>query len=150
MQANPSSLLTRRAVKPASLLLALTATALVAIVALALTRADLAAPGTITVGPDDIAPAATLDVGQELDIALRANPSTGYQWVIASSDATLLAQVGEPVFAADSDLIGASGTMTFRFKALDVGECTLRLHYLRPWEDAAPLDIAELTVTVNR
>lgn len=149
MQANPSTPLTRNTLRPASLLLALAAVALVTIAVLALTQADLAGRDTISIGPDNIAQVASLGVGQELEISLRANPSTGYQWIVASSDATLLAQIGEPAFVADTDLIGASGTMTFRFEALEVGESTLQLHYLRPWENAAPIDIVEVTVTVR-
>jgi inhibitor of cysteine peptidase len=88
-------------------------------------------------------------VGGELTISLPANPSTGYSWVVSSINPALLNQIGDPEFSAESDLIGAAGTMTFHFEATAAGQDSLQLNYLRPWEDTEPLETYTVTVNVR-
>lgn len=73
--------------------------------------------------------------GQTLSLLLSANPSTGYTWEVSELDAGVMRQAGEPVFQPASDLIGAPGTMTFAFQAVNAGETALKLVYHRPWEN---------------
>ena len=58
--------------------------------------------------------------------------------------------MGEPEFAADSDLIGAGGKVVLRFEAKAAGRTELRLVYHRPWEeDVEPLKSFSVTVSVE-
>jgi len=92
----------------------------------------------------------TLQVGQQLDISLVANPTTGYQWEVASGDSAVLKQLGEPTYTADSAALGSGGTMTFHFVAAARGETTLKLIYHRTFEkDTPPLKTFEITVVVK-
>lgn len=91
-----------------------------------------------------------LRAGDSLEVTLVGNPTTGYMWEVGSVDAAVLTQVGEPEFKADSDLIGAPGTITLRFEAVAPGETDLQLVYRRPWEEGvAPLETFEATIVVK-
>lgn len=92
----------------------------------------------------------TMSVGQELRIALEANPTTGYQWAIDGELPPQLEQVGEAEYAAESSALGAGGTEVWTFEAKSTGSGTLRLKYWRSFEpDAAPAEAFDVTVEVN-
>lgn len=91
-----------------------------------------------------------LTVGQEVDIALDENPSTGYQWEIVSMDKSIIEKAGEPRFKIESNLIGAGGKKTFHFKAAALGETLLKIIYHRSWEkDVPPIRTFEITIIVK-
>jgi inhibitor of cysteine peptidase len=91
-----------------------------------------------------------LDEGDTLQVSLPGNPGTGYSWELAPEGSTLLERQGEPEFSAESDLLGAPGTIVLRFLAVAQGEETFHLLYHRPWEeDVAPESTFELTVVVE-
>lgn len=91
-----------------------------------------------------------LNKGQFLTVSLEGNPTTGFTWEAADLDDQILRQVGEAQFSPDSDLIGAGGTQTLRFEALNSGQTTLGLVYHRPWEDKSdPLKIFSVRVVVR-
>lgn len=91
-----------------------------------------------------------LEKGQTLAISLEGNPSTGYTWEMVESEDSILRQVGEIEFEAESDLVGAPGTQTLRFEAVESGQTELKLVYHRPWEkDVEPLETFTLQVTVR-
>lgn len=87
--------------------------------------------------------------GQEIILRLEGNPTTGFSWEVAEIDSATLVQHKEVEFAPQSNLIGAPGTFTFRFKALQRGATTLRLVYRRPWEKAAPADTFSVHIEVK-
>lgn len=92
----------------------------------------------------------TLGKGQVLVISLPGNPSTGYSWQMVDPEGAIVEQVGEPEFKAESDLMGAPGTITLRFEAVEAGEMALTLAYQRPWEaDVEPLETFTVQVTVQ-
>jgi inhibitor of cysteine peptidase len=149
MQANASTITVPRTVKPATILVTLFVVAVVAVGAIALANVRTASPAPTALGPAEAGSSVTLEVGGELTISLPANPSTGYSWVVSAINPALLTQIGEPEFSADSDLIGAGGTMTFHFEGTAVGQDSLQLEYLRTWEEAAPLETYNVTVSVR-
>jgi inhibitor of cysteine peptidase len=69
-------------------------------------------------------------VGDEIAIALDANPSTGYGWSIEKNDGALLT-FKQSTFSASSSAIGSGGTQTLTFVAKSVGTVTLQLKYWR-------------------
>jgi inhibitor of cysteine peptidase len=92
----------------------------------------------------------TVKVGDIIQVVLKGNPTTGYTWTpsLSEQDASILEQMGEPGYVSDSNLIGAGGTYTYRFKALKAGEATLKLVYARVWESVPPLETFSVTVKV--
>jgi inhibitor of cysteine peptidase len=93
-----------------------------------------------------------IQAGGTFDIALEANPSTGYSWELNDPDpeASLLAQVGEPTFVSDNpSAAGAGGTLTFTFQAVDKGEMLVKFVYLAPGVDEAPTETFQIDLTVR-
>jgi inhibitor of cysteine peptidase len=91
-----------------------------------------------------------LAVGQELQVQLAGNPTTGYTWSLTGLDENFLQQQGEPDYESDSDLIGAGGTATYTFKAESAGQTTLKLIYSRSFEpDNPPKKTFEVEVVIK-
>jgi inhibitor of cysteine peptidase len=89
-------------------------------------------------------------MGDTLVIKLEGNPTTGYNWLVTSVDKAILEQQGEPVFKADSTLVGSGGMLTLTFKAIAAGTTNLQLGYMRSWETGvAPLQTYEVTIVVK-
>ncbi|MBN1631396.1 MAG: protease inhibitor I42 family protein [Thermoleophilia bacterium] len=113
-------------------------------------EAEPADAPTFTLDEEDDGSTVTVEAGDIVDVVLEGNPTTGYGWTVdlSTEDAAILEQVGEPTYVPDSELVGAGGTYTFRFRALAVGEATLVLNYARPWESVPPLKTFSVTVAV--
>lgn len=91
-----------------------------------------------------------VDAGEQFEIRLDSNPSTGYSWEIADDAdlhaVELITRDHEP---ADTELVGASGVDVFVFEAV-AGAQILRLEYLRSFDDpVVPERIAEYIVRVD-
>jgi inhibitor of cysteine peptidase len=149
MQARTSTVAVPRPVKPATVLLVLATIAAVGAGVIALTHSGETTATSVALGPADGGSAVALDVGGELTITLPANPSTGYSWVVTAMNTARLTLVGEPEFSAESNLIGAGGTITYRFRGAAAGQDSLQLDYVRPWEDTDPLETYVLTINVR-
>lgn len=77
------------------------------------------------------APPTSLGVGERFDLALRANPTTGYSWSLEIPPALVLL---EESYARGSALVGAGGVTTFRLAGARAGTARLVARYRRPWE----------------
>ena len=118
---------------------------MVMVLAIALT-ACAAGAGTLTEADDG--QTISVKVGDTFAIELPGNPSTGYSWN-GSADPAVVELTGEPAFEPDSDAIGAGGTITLIFEAVETGEAELELQYSRVWESVQPLDTFSVTVVVT-
>jgi inhibitor of cysteine peptidase len=88
-----------------------------------------------------------LTVGVEIVLYLDGNPTTGFAWAVTSDGAPVLKQQGEPDYVAESDLVGAGGTYTWKFDVVEAGNADLELVYSQPWDEAAaPDDTFKITV----
>lgn len=108
-------------------------------------------PRTVRLDAGGNGRAIEMAVGARLLVSLPGNPSTGYTWEVKEGAAPVLELVGEPEFESDNpDLVGAGGTLTLTFRAVQSGTTTLVLVYHRPWEtEVEPLDTFTVTVTVR-
>ena len=106
---------------------------------------------TVSVTAADEGKSVSAAVGDNLDVALPGNPSTGYTWV-AKTTPSFLKQEGEPTFTqgGSSGTVGAPGTLSIKFKATAAGSGDLVLDYKRPWETTTtPAKTFTTTVTVK-
>jgi len=96
----------------------------------------------------------TLHQGEEIQLYLNSNPSTGFTWVlneqadntiISISDAEFQTDVSAP---AGVNIVGAGGKECWHISALNSGSTTLSLSYMRPWESVPALHIFELEIEV--
>jgi len=105
---------------------------------------------TVTLDIGDVGKQIELRSGHNLDVSLKANPTTGYRWEVEELDDNVLREVGEPAFKPQSKLVGAPGVEILHFQAVGEGQTTLKLIYHRSWEkDVEPLETYSVQVVVR-
>jgi len=72
----------------------------------------------------------TLASGDVLEIALAANPATGYSWQPTTIEPSMLKYLGSD-FAGRHATLGGGGTEFLRFQAVAPGQSELELRYYR-------------------
>ncbi len=92
--------------------------------------------------------------GEVMSISLESNASTGYAWTAKISDTAVVVQMGEPEYtepaSTGTPLVGAPGTQTFYFQAVDTGTATITLDYARSFEtNVAPAQTVTIIVEVK-
>lgn len=106
--------------------------------------------GTHQLHEQDTGQTVELRAGEQLEVVLAGNPTTGYRWEQTGGDVVILRPAGEPSFTADSTLVGASGTFVFRFAGAAAGQTTLTLVYRRSFEaEIPPLKTFEAPIVVR-
>jgi predicted secreted protein len=98
-------------------------------------------------------------VGNEFEIKLEGNPTTGYSWYLKSLDKASNAIVS-PVnlnsnnstanyiqYPKNAEEVGVGGTFNFKFKGVANGQTKLNFDYKRPWEDT-PIETKEYSVVI--
>jgi inhibitor of cysteine peptidase len=106
--------------------------------------------GSVSLTEADNGSVVAVSLGSEITVTLDGNPTTGYSWAVAAETGAGLVQIGEPAFSPSSNLLGAGGTYTFRFRAAAGGAAILRLVYYRPFEvGVAPLRTFQIVAVVN-
>lgn len=116
----------------------------------ALLLASRAAASVIFISLDDNGREFTLDRGDALEISLPATSGTGYTWQAEPVAGAFVKQVGEPAFALDSAMPGASGHQIFHFAIDASGTGALEIRYLRPWEKSAkPAKVFKIMLIVR-
>lgn len=101
----------------------------------------------IVVGAVDSGTEVQLDGGQELDVRLESNPTTGFGWVVEPVP-EMVRLVSSGFEAPDTDLVGAPGIQVFVFEAT-AGAGVLRFEYRRPFENEPAQRIVEFLVRVD-
>ncbi len=89
--------------------------------------------GTTSLSGSDDGKTMTVHVGDEIDIALDSNPTTGFDWTIDKSNDSLLT-LKQMEYQASSNAIGSGGTDTFKFMAKSAGTVKHQFKYWRSFE----------------
>jgi inhibitor of cysteine peptidase len=97
----------------------------------------------------DVGTEITVGVGEQFEVRLESNPTTGYAWqVVEQPDAIEL--VSSEFEAPDTSLVGAGGIEVFVFEGASAGSGALRLEYVRSFENPpVPAETAEFQVQVT-
>ena len=103
--------------------------------------------GAVAVTEADAGNDFALVTGDTLVVRLDANPTTGYDWRVVSTNDAILPAAGDPQYAVSSDLTGAGGVATFRFLAKAAGEATVQIGEFAPGADQ-PDKTLDFNVTV--
>lgn len=87
-------------------------------------------------------------------IKLKSNPTTGYTWQLHDYDKTLITPVRHRYVAPDTKLMGAPGFDLWTFKVKPEAfvvphRTSLRLVYVRPWEENQIASDVEFVVTTG-
>lgn len=95
-----------------------------------------------------------MSVGDQLEVTLCSNPSTGFSWQEPEISDTAAVSLGDkshgaPV-ARDGEVVGAAGTDSFTLKATAKGTSTIVLRYSQAWLGGTSGEWTyNLTVTVR-
>ena len=76
----------------------------------------------------------SVEVGDEVEVRLESNPTTGYGWVVTAQP-EVIDLLSNDFQAPDTDLVGAGGVDVFVFQAMASGSGELRLEYVRSFDD---------------
>jgi inhibitor of cysteine peptidase len=77
-----------------------------------------------------------LGVGQELEVRLRENPTTGYRWRLASAAAPAC-QLIKDYLGVSGETHGGGGIHHWLFQGVQAGSGTIQLVLRRSWEPEA-------------
>jgi predicted secreted protein len=89
-------------------------------------------------------------VGDELEVVLPGNPTTGYVWEVSSPDSNVL-RLDKSDFVASDKTIGSGGMDIIRFHAIASGKSEVKLIFHRPFEqNMSPLKTFEVTVIIKK
>lgn len=95
-----------------------------------------------------------LEYSQDLKtvtISLDENPSTGYSWVYAISDSSIIKNDSDEFITSNAGrqiVTGAGGTRVLDFSGIKPGSAVLTLKYERSWEQE-PVRIITVKFTVS-
>ena len=122
-------------------------------IALVAAAALLAACGedggtTVVLDAADSLSEVSLDVGDQLDVELEANPTTGYSWELGPLPDGLQL-VSSDFEEPGGSLVGAPGTQLFVFDVVGPGNGILRFEYVRVFDDPVVAEtIVEYVLTI--
>ncbi len=90
-----------------------------------------------------------VEVGDEIEVHLDSNPTTGYGWVVTAQP-EVIKLLSNGFQAPDTDLVGAGGVDVFVFEATSSGSGELRLEYVRSFDDPpVPAEVVEYEFQVT-
>jgi predicted secreted protein len=76
-----------------------------------------------------------VNAGEEFQITLCSNQSTGFQWSEAQiDDESVAEEVSHEFVSPSGQVVGAAGKEVWTFKALKEGKATIAMEYSQPWE----------------
>lgn len=91
-------------------------------------------------------------IDSQVVVTLEGNPTTGYEWEVASFDPNLLTFEGGDYVNKKMELTGSGGFHKFYFRSKAEGIAVVKFNYARPWETAQggrPLKTEEVKVTIK-
>ncbi len=84
-------------------------------------------------------------VGEEIELALAENPTTGFRWTVVE-DGAPVCRVAADAFEGGGGPPGAGGVRRVRLAVVAAGSCRVALERRRPWQPGAPARRLELRV----
>lgn len=85
-----------------------------------------------------------------INLALRSNPTTGYNWSQSiSGDAVKLTEDNYVADKVDPDVCGGGGTHYYEFTAVKEGSCVLTFVYSRQWKNGEVNKTYYMTLVVD-
>jgi inhibitor of cysteine peptidase len=105
---------------------------------------------TMKLNENDSGKTVEILVGDELEVILPSNPTTGYTWDLILLDTNVLRPEKEEFFAINK-AIGSGGVEVIKFRAIAAGKSTVKLIFHRPFEhNVPPLNTFEVTVIIKK
>ncbi len=107
---------------------------------------------SVQVGNGNNGKTTSLKIGQTLEVALKSNPTTGYEWAVLKNNPKLLAVVGASTYDPNkTGMAGAPTMQRLRFEGVKTGTVNLELGYRRPWEkNKKPIESWKIKVKIQK
>ncbi len=126
------------------------ATAILIIVLMLGRMNNTLASETMELSENDSGKTVEINVGDELEIVVPGNPTTGYVWEVRSHDSNILRLINS-IFSADDKAIGAGGMEIIKFHAIAEGKSRVTLIFHRPFEhNIPPLKTFDATIVIKK
>jgi len=104
-----------------------------------------------SLGLEDDGTRVALRSGDEIEITLAGNATTGFSWELVEFDPAVITPLGEPVYEESGpDVAGGGGEWTWTLVAQESGECEVQFVYHRTWEDEPPEETFSFTASVSQ
>lgn len=87
---------------------------------------------------------------QTAELALPANPTTGYQWVVKQEPEIFEITSKYKSHTKDPNLVGVGGTETFTLVPKQKGKTVINFYYQQPWDDSSLNERLTYEVTVDK
>lgn len=111
----------------------------------------VACAGSRGLSVDDDGTRVSLAPGDEIQVTLEGNATTGFSWELIEYDPAVIAPLGEPTYEeSDGEQVGAGGTWTWTLRAAAAGDSPVRFVYHRTWEDEPPESSLSFTAAVGQ
>jgi predicted secreted protein len=105
---------------------------------------------SMRISENDSGKTVEIGVGDELEVVLPGNPTTGYIWEVSSPDLNVLS-LGKADFFADDKAVGSGGMEVIRFHTIATGKSEVKLIFHRPFEhNIPPSKTFEITVIIKK
>ena len=106
-------------------------------------------PGTLP-EPTDPTQVLAVKAGQNFDIVLPANSSTGYRWQITTAaDANLVQPIGQTYVSEQSVMLGSGGMEVWTFSALAPGATKIEFGYFPPGNTTQPEETIIFSLSIE-
>lgn len=90
-------------------------------------------------------------VGQEFELRLESNRTTGYSWdLVQNYDHGVIKLIASDYEASKTGMMGAPGAQVWKFQGEGEGQAEVIFHYARHWEkDVPPVRERTFVITVT-
>jgi len=89
-----------------------------------------------TIKPDDTEAPIEVIVGDQFEITLESNQTTGYQWELSDPlDESVVKFIGSEYISDKPITIGSGGVEVWTFEGVGAGKTEISMAYVRSWEE---------------
>jgi inhibitor of cysteine peptidase len=100
--------------------------------------------------PSDPTQLLAVPTGEEFDLVLPSNPSTGYHWeLVEELDENIVQLVGQDYIAEQPVVPGSGGVDVWAFLAVNAGDTTIMFGYYPPGNDVEPAETVIFSIAVE-
>jgi predicted secreted protein len=111
---------------------------IIVVAASSLAAAVTVVPSTVYINENNNGQTIYLRVGQNLQLTLMTNPSTGYGWSYVTKPNPYVLQQTNHYLVPTGTLPGSPSTEYWIYKAVGAGSTAISLKYWRSWETGVP------------
>ena len=100
--------------------------------------------------PSDPTQLLTVRSGENFELVLPSNPSTGYRWMLVEElDANVVELLSQDYIAQQPIMPGSGGVDVWTMRAVNSGDATIMLGYYPPGNDIEPAETVIFSIEVQ-